>query len=523
MRTTSLIAAILLAPTGFIQAQESTLRSEGWDARPEGREATVPDAAFLIDAPVDRSTYTVGPRDLLAISVLGDLNLLYELPVTPEGMLVVPTAGVIPVLGLTLEEAEGRVRERFLRYYRNVDIHLTLSEVRIFKVYVVGDVPDPGPRVASSVTRVSELVPDPAVFSRRNIVLQRAIGDTILVDLTRFSHTGDMRYNPTVREGDTILVPGVDEAVHVYGRVFFPGSYEFRRGETLSELLEIANGYRGFPSDAHDVVRVSRFVSRDEREFFSFSRTEATEPKGESFVLQPFDAVYVPGIGNYKEQKTATITGEIVYPGTYPIRPDTTRVLDLIEMAGGVTPDASLGSAQLRRAPAGVEEEGLEQLGRIPLELLTEEERQILFIRQRADDKNVVIDFEKLLEERDEAYNLTLRDGDNLLVPERREGVTVLGAVLEPGIVEHAPGRSVEEYVDLAGGYSEGADEDDLVVLKAKLGNRLEREDVHVVEGGDTIVVPFEEEKDWLAIFDTTAGVIGSVASIILAIIVASR
>ncbi|HUP02103.1 MAG TPA: SLBB domain-containing protein [Gemmatimonadota bacterium] len=545
MRTALLSAALLLGASSLVHAQErdrpgdppglrdptarDTLRFGDPRERPAPppsairRGPTVPDAALLIDEPIDRETYVVGPGDLLAVSVFGALDLLYELPVTPEGTLVIPTVGVIPLLGLTLEEAEALVRNRFLDFYRNIDVSLTLSQFRTFKVFVVGDVPEPGPRVASSVTRVSELVPDSAGLARRNVVLQRAGGDTLRVDLTRFRHTGDIRFNPRVREGDTILIPGIDRTVEVYGRVFFPGTYEYRPGETLAELIEVANGYQDFPIDAHDVVQVSRFTSQNEREFLAFSRSEALGAEGAAFALEPFDAIYVPGIGNYKVQKTATIEGEVMHPGTYPIRPDTTRVLDLIEMAGGFTTEASLVSARLRRSPAEIEEEGPRQLEQVPLEAMTEVERQIYRIRQQGDERNVVIDFEGLLGAGEDVYNLTLRDRDSLFVPERREGVTVLGAVLTPGIVAYAPGRNIEEYVELAGGYSERADRGDVVVLKAKLETQLGRDDVRAVEPGDTIVVPFEEEKDWLAIFNTTSGVIGSILGIVLAYLAATR
>lgn len=546
MRTSLLFAALLLLaigapaaaqvvgdpvdPSRGLGAARDTLGVAVPPARPgpartpsARRMSSSLDPALLLDAAVDRGTYFVGPGDVLAISVLGAADLFYELSVTPEGALVVPTVGVIPILGLTLEETEARVRERFLDYYRNVEVRVTLSQVRTFKIFVVGDVPDPGPRVASSVTRVSELVPDTVALSQRNVVLQRADGDTLQVDLTRFRHTGDTRFNPTVREGDTILVPGVDETVAVYGRVFFPGVYEFRQGETLSDLLQVANGNFGFPSDAHDEVRVSRFITRDERDFLVFTRDEATGAEGDAFVLQPFDAIYVPAVSNYKQQKTATITGEVVHPGTYPIRPDTTTVEDLIEMAAGFTAEASLVSARLRRSYPDSFRVAATQVEQVPLEIMTEEERQIYRIRQQADERNVVIDFESLAEKGEEVQDIRVQHGDSLFVPERRAGVTVLGAVLLPGIVAFEPGRSIEAYVDLAGGYSERADQEDVVVLKAKLETQLEREDVRTLDPGDTIVVPFEEEKDWLAIFNTTSGVVGSILGIILAYLAATR
>lgn len=491
---------------------------------PEG-EALAPlpappieDLELLMDRPFDPGEYRLGPADLVTISTTGEANLAWTVRVTPDGTVVIPTVGAVPVLGLSLDEAEERIEQAVLRYYRNLDVHITLAGVRRFKVFVVGDIEDPGAKLASAATRVSELVPP-----RRNILVQRASGDTLAVDVVRFVQTGDLRYNPTLLAGDVLVVPQVDERVEVYGRVFFPGTYEYRAGETLAELLRVVNGYRGFPSDAHDVVYLSRFVDRRNRELTRFSRDEAIGGRGAALVLQPFDAVYVPLVSDYKVQRTATAEGEVRYPGVYPIRPDTTTVRDLVEMAGGFTEDASLVMAQLRRRPIGVSEKGLEELLKIPPELLSEEEQEILQIRQMADPSNVVVDFQELFLRGEDVYNLTLRAGDSLVVPEERRGVTVLGAVQNPGIVGYAPDRSLDDYVELAGDYTDKADEGAVTILKAKTAARVDEDDVAAIESGDTIVVPFEEPRDWWEIYTRATTIVTGIASLVLAFIAATR
>ncbi|MBW3660368.1 MAG: SLBB domain-containing protein [Gemmatimonadetes bacterium] len=490
-------------------------------------EARPPGAEFLADRMIDRSQYVLGASDRVSIAIMGYTDAFYQVEVSPEGLVLLPKVGGIPVGGLNLVEAERRVAARARSVYPAADVDLALSVPRTFKVYLAGDVPDPGPRVASPLTRVSELMPerDPATEARqiRNVFVVRAPGDTLSIDLARFRHTGDLRFNPTVLEGDVVLVPGLDETVRVYGRVFFPGEYEYRPGETLADLLRVANGYRSFPSNAHDVIEVTRFVGKDERRFFEFRRAEAMGETGESFVLEPFDAVYVPAVANYKVQRTATVEGEVLLPGTYPIRPDTTTVRDLVEMAGGFTAEASLVSARLVRSRIGAREEALEALQMTPPEFLTEDERRILRVRQTSDPSNVVIDFFELFAEGQSPYAVTLQDGDSLAVPREREGVTVLGAVLEPGIVLFEPGLSIDEYVGRAGGYTEKADEGDVVVLKAKLETRLERDEVAAIEVGDTIVVPFEEERDWWRTWQVASSITTGVLSLVLSFIAATR
>jgi protein involved in polysaccharide export with SLBB domain len=476
------------------------------------------DLRLLVDRPVDRHDYVLGPGDQVAISTSGEANLSWTLTVTPEGTLLIPTVGVVPVRGLNLEEAEEVVEGHVLQYYRNIDLALTLAGVQGFKVFVVGAVVDPGPRLASAATRVSELVPP-----RRNIFVQRSNGDTLLVDVVRFRQTGDLAYNPTVRSGDVIVVRQVDQGILVQGRVFFPGLYEYREGETLAELLRVANGYRDFPVDAHDVVHVNRFVSQEERELLTFRREEALGPRGQAFALQPFDAIFVPRVGNFRVLPMATVDGEVRYPGTFPIRPDTTTIRELVEMAGGFTEEASLAMAELRRQPVGETEEGLEALEEVPAEFLTDEERRILSIRRSANATSVVIDLEDVHDDVESGYDVPLRDGDVLTVPEHRAGVTVLGAVLNPGIIRFAPRREVDDYVRLAGGYTDKADKGDVVVVKGKTETILERDEIALVESGDSIIVPFEEPRDWWELYIRASTVVTGVLSVILTYIAATR
>ncbi|HWK89032.1 MAG TPA: polysaccharide biosynthesis/export family protein, partial [Longimicrobium sp.] len=215
----------------------------------------------LLDAPVSRTEYLLGPADEVDVALFGEINQVYTVVVTPEGSLLVPTVGIVRVLGLNLEQAEARVRAAVGRYYRNVDVRVALSRVRTFKVFLVGDVTTPGVRPATAATRLSEIVNAPRDGNgtrRRTVYLRRANGDSIDVDLARFFQLGDVTANPTLREGDALRVPRMDEVVQVQGRVVFDGAYQYRPGETLAQLLELANGGYGFPADAADTLRLVR-------------------------------------------------------------------------------------------------------------------------------------------------------------------------------------------------------------------------------------------------------------------------
>ncbi|MBW3654540.1 MAG: SLBB domain-containing protein [Gemmatimonadetes bacterium] len=507
VRVAAIAAVAVLWAAGAARAQGTTgTPADSAQPRPSV-EASLPGGP-LLDAPVSRTAYLLGAGDVVELALFGDLNLMYTLPVTPEGAVVIPSVGVVRVLGLNLNEAQARVRAAVLRFYRNVDVSLSLSRVRTFKVFVVGNVPTPGVRVASAATRVSEMLPTSGGV-QRNVLLRRATGDTVRIDLVRFTQTGDLSANPTLREGDALIVPTADETVQVYGRVFFAGPYEYRAGETLAELLSVANGGGAFPANAADTVRLTRFTAAGDREFLVLSRADAVGARGRALVLRPGDAIYVAEVANFREQRVATVSGEVARPGVYPIRPDTTTVRELVALAGGLTAEASLATATLRRPTQG---RGAAQAATGPTETLSPDELQIRRIRAQGDESNVVIDFQQLFAAGGDAFDQTLRSGDVLTIPERRTEVAVLGAVRTPGLVQFRPGMPASHYIRLAGWYTRRADWRDAVVLRAKLGTPVQASEVDELEAGDVIVVPFRERRTVLERLATTQAV-ASIAS----------
>lgn len=505
-------------------------------------------AGPLLDIPVNRAEYVLGAGDVVNVSVFGDISFQESVEVSPEGVLVVPEIGITRVRGLNLNEAQDRVRDLVFRLYRNVDVSVTLSRVRSFRVFVLGDVPAPGVQSATAATRVSEVVPPtPEGIARRTIRVRRAAGDSIRVDLARFIQVGDLQANPILREGDAVIVPALDRTVGVRGQVAFPGQYEHVQGESLAALLSLANGGGDFPARAADTVRIARVTAAGAaREVIALSRLDATGAVGRALILEPFDAVYVAGLANVSEQPFVTISGQVVRPGVYPIRHDATTLREVVAMAGGFTPLASLTDASLDRpsairspsvrtggtggtgaAPAGQSTTGAsgassasggEQLDAIPEELLTQEDLQIRSILAAGGGTAVVTDFAALFNGDPRANDPVLRSGDVITVPRRRGEVTVLGAVTTPGLVAFTPGLSVEQYVARAGWFTRRAAHGDVVVITAR-GARMDPSELREIQPGDQIIVPFRDPNRVTRILSTTQGVVVTITGVVISVI----
>ena len=516
--------------SGSVAAQEPTPAGEGQASAPAD-PAALPLSLFgtrprtLLEGPISRTEYPLGPGDVLTIALFGFRSEVVTVEVAPEGTIVVPEVGVVRVGGLNLEQAERATAAVVRRYYDDVEVNLTLSALRSFKVYVVGDVASPGVREATVVTRISEIVgavADEGVI-HRNIVVRRADGAELRVDLARFQLTGNLAENPTLREGDIIHVPPIDRVVSVWGRVAFPGRYEFKPNESMAQLLSLANGGGGFPPDAADSVRLRRFTDDTTGVVTILSRHEVIGSAGQALLLEPFDALFVPRIGNFRQTSSATVGGEVLRPGAYPIEPNVTTVADLVAMAGGLTEEASLVNATLRRQPAEVAGPADIQLETIPPQMLSREEQRILQVTSRADAANVVMDLSQLLSAGMSTRDIPLERGDQLFIPESRDEVTVLGAVIQPGIVTFQPGQSIDYFVGMAGGYTRRSDRDDVAVLKGKQGVRLTRRDVITVERGDQIVVPFKDPMTFLERVQSVQGIAGTISGFLLTIVALER
>jgi protein involved in polysaccharide export with SLBB domain len=240
--------------------------------------------------------------------------------------------------------------------------------------------------------------------------------------------------------------------------------------------------------------------------------------RGRAFLLQPFDGIFIPAVSNFKAQTTAKVDGEVRHPGVYPIRNDTTTVRELVEMAGGFTQRASLAQAQLMRAAPPVTR-GDAQLRTIPTEQLTREERQIMQVRGNSQTNAVVIDFRQLFAEGEDAYRQTVHAGDVLNVPERRSEVVVLGAVRDPGIVPYVPGQSAGAYVAHAGGATRRADVARAVIVRARSGTRERVRDNPYVDEGDTVILPYRDERNWGETLRTTGALVSAVTGLIISVV----
>ena len=303
-------------------------------------------------------------------------------------------------------------------------------------------------------------------------------------DLVRISNIFDLQEEYTVR---------------VRGVVNSSGTFEYREGMTLESAILQADGFRD--NAAPYRVEVARRITNDSMEMRRMDRIaevfqfEVEEYLGlrdddADFELMPFDQIYVRTRPNYEVQQTVRIEGEVEFPGEYVLPTRTTRLSDIIEMAGGLSDYAYPEGASLDRTMSDLTAE--------ELEFLEPEERSE---RVNGGDRTLVgIRLYAALQRPGSRDDLILENGDVITVPKELQTVRIEGEVLSPTSVRYEPGKSFQSYISSAGGVTDNARRKRAYIVYAngevdRTRRFLFFRNNPSVEPGATIVIPREPEQ----------------------------
>lgn len=475
----------------------------------------------LLDAAVDEKSYVVGPGDILLLNLLGELNYNYQITITPEGTAFIPSVGSVQVSGLTLKQAKEKMIVKVLTRYKGVEVTVTLIGLREFVVSVVGEVQEPGIYPARASQRVVDLIYQAKGLakgaSKRNIQVKRRDGTVLWVDFEKFQRAGDYKRNPYLLEGDVIFVPVRQKEIGrlgIYGAVRLPGEFEFCPGDSLFDLIELGQGVR---DDALlEEAELQRLNPDGSTQTIKLNLSElyASNPGPQNIPLQPEDRVFIRFKPNPYAQAEATILGEIKLPGSYPIQEGKTKLTDLVSLAGGFAPTASLVEAQMYRTnSANLPDSDMMRLIQASPGSLKPDEFEYLKSRQSGTPGRVSVDFVRLFQQKEFSQDRLLRDGDSVYVPAPSLVVNVAGQVVRSGLVPYSKGLSATEYVKLAGGYSGQANKGKIYLVKRGSGEWTRLGGKQEIEPGDTIWIPMRPDRNFWNTFKDIVLTVGSIAT----------
>ena len=328
-----------------------------------------------------------------------------------------------------------------------------------------------------------------------------------------------------LRNEDILYVPSrndltADRKLTIFGEVFYPGEYEYADNTTLEDLILQAGGL----TDAASLVKVdvSRRVNNPQAlqsqtnmaETYTFSLKDGFVVQGTpGFTLKPFDEVYVRRSPGYSNQQHVTVEGEVAFGGQYTITNSTYRLSNLIKDCGGLSEGGyAKGAVLIRRM---TEDEKIKQKN---LRIAASSDDSVDMRKlDFSTEYNVGINLEMALQNPgSERWDIVLREGDRLFVPQFNNTVSINGEVLFPNTIAYRQGAKASYYIDQAGGFSTNARKSRIFAVHMN-GTVTPVKSAKDIQPGCCIVVPSKSKKRNLSVTEIIS--MGSITATLAAVI----
>ena len=422
------------------------------------------------------SDYVLGPGDKLRIDYFGNEKETFDDYISRSGTIMLPILGPINVAGLQLQKAQELIRKKASEELIGTEVYISISELRSINVYVVGAAYKPGTYTVSSLASLTNIIfstggPNEE-GSLRKITVKRG-GEIINeYDFYNLIFLGDTSNNKRLQDGDTIYYPLITETVRIDGSVQRPGIFELNSNETLSDLIK----FSGFKNREKSKIEFSRFdPTQNLRKVEIYDNYSLVESK----ILKNGDSINFLSSSNIGISNIL-LKGEFVYPGYYDISSGET-ISDVIQKAGGLNEYAyPEGAVFTRKSVMDQQKESFiktaQSLERSLIDAVSsgsqidgEAYNAISqFINTLKETKPIgrqVVTIDEYSLRTDPKANFSLQDGDILFIPKKSSSVSVVGEVLNSTTHLYDDSLSIEEYIELSGGTTEGADLSKIFVI----------------------------------------------------------
>lgn len=369
--------------------------------------------------------YRLGPGDAVIIDIYGASQKSEQCTVSPDGDVVIEGYGPVAVSGLTVAQANARLRSTLGIRYSSSRIKLTVGQTRTIMVNVMGEVKLPGTYTLSAFATVFHALYMAGgtndIGTLRNIKVYRNNRLVTVVDIYDYILNGKLTGNVRLADNDVIVVGPYDCLVNISGKVKRPMFYEMKKNESVASLLKYSGSFTG---DAYNkAVRVNRKTGKEYAVFnvgeFDFANFHIAD--GDSVMV---DSI-IPRYAN-----TVEVKGAVFRPGMYNLGEQVNSVRSLIEHAEGTTEMAFTNRAVLHRM---------------------KEDRTL---------KVISVDLVGIMN--GTTPDIPLQENDVLFVPTKTESIeqrtiTIRGEVQFPGVYKYADNETIEDFVLQAGGLTDKA------------------------------------------------------------------
>ena len=378
--------------------------------------------------------YVLGPGDAVFVDIYGASQRSVQETISPDGFIVIEGFGPIQVSGLTVQQANSRVRSQLGARYSSSKIRLSVGQTRTIMVNVMGEVKSPGTYTLSAFSSVFHalyMAGGPSeIGTLRNIKVYRHNKLVTTVDVYDYILNGKLSGNVRLGDNDVIVVGSYDCLVNVTGKVKRPMYYEMKKNESVGTLIDYAGGFAG------DAYRKSVRVVR--KSGTQYSVYNVNEFDMASFRMADNDSVSVDSILP-RYSNMVEVKGAVFRPGMYQLGEHIYSVKTLMESSEGVTEDAFTQHAVMHRMKA---------------------DRTL---------EVIAVDIEGIMN--GTVADIPLKNEDVLFIPTKQESrvqqtIAIHGEVQYPGTYKYADNETLEDFVLQAGGLKESASMHNVLVSR---------------------------------------------------------
>jgi len=508
----------------------------------------VPSTFAPFDSAQVNQDYVIGTGDELQVRGWGMVDIDVSATVDRSGAIFIPRVGSVKVSGVQYKDLQGYLKKAVGKIYNNFELTASIAQTRAVQIYVVGHAVRPGTYTLSAMSTLLNALftsggPD-ATGSMRNIQLKRGSQTVATLDLYDMLVRGDKSGDLSLRDGDVIYIPEVGPLVALTGNVKQPAIFELKGNSSLADLVTWAGGFDS-AAETKQVI-VEKNVDNKYKTVVELVADRAvSNSQLASIAVKPTDVlrVFAPGAVPVQAQiqnEYVRIGGEARESGIFLLKKGET-LRELVSRVGGPNENGYLYATQLNRESVrrvqqaklnevadrferDLEANATQRMGSSAdqanaAKLVAEVEQQrriVQKLRAIKAEGRIVLDLPGLDTQVKNLPDLPLQDGDSIYIPRRPGTVDVLGSVFQQNAFIYRPNRTVNDYVQQAGGITITADKSEMYVIRAD-GSARSGQSTGWFSGvgstelnpGDTVVIPekidrstfMQSLKEWTSIF----------------------
>ncbi|MBT4483026.1 MAG: hypothetical protein HOC71_05030 [Candidatus Latescibacteria bacterium] len=381
----------VLASDDILSRRFAGLSYYGYDIFRRGRAGTVVSPISPIDP-----GYIISSGDVLRLILWGEVDFQYELNVNNKGNIFVPKIGPIFVSGIRYEKLKETLNNLLSRFYSGlvddpptIFMDVSLAQLRSNQIYVMGEVANPGTFSLSSYgttfDALYEIGGPNTSGSLRDIRIIRDGKIKSKIDFYGYLLKGISSDDERLQFNDIVFIPPRKISVGIQGEILRPAIYELKDGESLTDLINFAGGYK---STAYafraQIDRIEPLFMREkgttERVLLDVDITQIHK-QDKKVPLYDGDIITIFPIIDETFNYVDILGAGIWRPGRYELNESLSSLKDLINEAAGLKPDVYLPKADLIRLNDDLNEVFYE----INLEDILNEEMQVNLLLQKRD------------------------------------------------------------------------------------------------------------------------------------------